>query len=155
MICTTPDYCNYIEIYIGALQNNKFNCHITQEQFNKWKTKCSMYKNTTIFTTKLYYKELILESIYNNIYYQQNMISYNIDSNYLIQYYKNNPIKSSEFPNKKRYSYEEKTQSIHFFVDKNITIIFNYAPSLYIKIISRNTEKLNRHKLYNITQLFT
>ena len=152
---STPDNCNYIEIYIGKLQNNKFNCNITQEQFNIWKKKCLIYKNTTIFTKKLYYKEIIMESIYNTIYYQQNMITYTIDSNYLIQYYKNTPIKSSEFPNKKNYSYEEKTQSIHFFVDKNITIIFNYTPRLYIKIISRHTEKFNRHKLYNITQLFT
>ena len=146
---------NYIEIYIGQLQNNVFSCEITQDQFDIWKKKCAAFKTKPVITHRLYYKNLIMETMNGTRYYKQNLISYNIEDNKLFKYYMNSPCKNSEFPCKKNYTHEEHHKTIQFCVDKNINIFFNYSPYHNIKITSRNTEELNKHKLYNIIQLFT
>lgn len=149
------EICNYIEIVIGQSKPDKFSCTITEEQFTNWKNKCSIYNMSNIKTQKLFYKNLIMETIYDCCYYRQKQISYNIDTNKLVMYYKNTPIRKSEFTNKKTYTHEETHDTTHFYVDKNISIFFNNSPYRNIKITADNSSHLNRHKLYNTLQLFT
>jgi hypothetical protein len=147
--------CNYIEIYIGQLKNNLFCCDITQNQFDIWKKKCAALKTKPAITQRLYYKNIIMETMNGNRYYKQKLISYNTKDNKLFQYYINSPCKQSEFPCKKKYTHDEQHKTIQFCVDKNINIFFNYSPYHNIKITSSNTEKVNLPKLHNIIQLFT
>lgn len=152
---SAPSKCNYFEINIGQSESSHYNCNITKDQFNIWQKKCSLYKKKEITTKKLYYKQIVLEHIYKPEYFHEQLISYHMYNNKLIQYYTKTPIKSSEFPCKKQYTNEETYKTTQFFIDKNINVFFNYEPDFNIKITCNNNKDLNLNKLYTITQLFT
>ena len=154
-IVAPPINCNYFEIYLGQPSSKAFDCTITQQQFNLWKQKCSMYKSKELVITKLHYKQLVMESLYKPIYFHQQLLSHNVCNQKLIHYYTNSPIKNSEFPCKKKYTHEEHSTSTMFLIDKNINVLFTSTPTLNVKITGNNSNDLNLTKLHRILHLFT